>query len=287
MQCCVCSPPFWRARDYHTPPRTWPDGWIGELGLEPTVNQYVAHLVACFEEVKRVLRDDGTLWIHIEDGYAHTGIGHRDPTRWPKQSGNAHFPKALKRSDKSLKPKDLVGAPWALAFALRDAGWYLRSEIAIAKRNPMPEVVKDRPTRSHGHIFLLSKRPIYFYDAKPAIRGARGNRHDVWTIVGEKNSEMHFAVMPARVVELCILAGSRPGDLVLDPFLGSGRTGEVCQRLGRGLVGCDLKIGLALTASHRFCRAQISSPSHREQSKIRTATYRENLAISMGNARNK
>lgn len=246
VQMCITSPPFWRARDYHTPPRTWPDGWIGELGLEPTVSQYVAHLVACFEEVRRVLRDDGTAWIHIEDGYAGGGRGHRDPKRWPKQVGNAHYALHGKKSDPGLKDKDLAGAPWTLALALRDAGWYLRSEIIVEKRNPMPEASKDRPSRSHGSLFLLSKQPIYFYDGKsisePAIRGARRNRYDVWTINGEHNHRAHFAVMPAVVVERCVLAGSRPGDIVLDPFLGSGRTGEVCQRLGRRLVGCDLKM---------------------------------------------
>lgn len=135
-----------------TAPQLWSDGWIGELGLEPTVAQYVEHLVEVFSEVRRVLRPDGTAWVHMEDGYAGGGIAHRDPGRWPK-AGNVQYPRG-KKSDRSLKSKDLTDTAWRLALALQKDGWYLRDDIVVAKGNPFPEAAKrDRPYRSHGYLF--------------------------------------------------------------------------------------------------------------------------------------
>jgi DNA modification methylase len=165
VHCVVTSPPYWKLRDYGVPPSTWSDGWVGCLGLEPTPELYVAHIVEVFEEIRRVLRPDGTLWLNIGDSYTSGGCGSRNPGRWPKQSRNDHMPVHGKRaSDIGLKPKDIVGIPWMLAFALRAAGWYLRSEIIWHKRSPMPESVRDRPTKAHEQFFLLSKSPRYFYD---------------------------------------------------------------------------------------------------------------------------
>ena len=159
INCCVTSPPYWGLRDY---------GVDGQLGLEKTPEEFVAKMVAVFAEVKRVLRDDGTLWLNIGDSYNNVTPGGRDPERWPKQSRNDHQPKT-KRLDPKLKVKDLCGMPWMVAFALRQDGWYLRQDIIWHKPNPMPESVRDRCTKAHEYMFLLSKSPKYYYD-QDAIR---------------------------------------------------------------------------------------------------------------------
>ncbi len=164
VDCCVTSPPYWGLRDY---------GCEGQLGLEPTPDLYVAHLVDVFAEVRRVLRDDGVLWLNLGDSYAGGGHGSRDSERWPKQSRNDHTPVHAKKQAR-LKPKDLVGIPWRVAFALQADGWYLRSDIVWAKTAPMPEGVRDRPTRAHEFVFLLSKSARYRYDAD-AIREPIGD----------------------------------------------------------------------------------------------------------------
>jgi DNA modification methylase len=178
VHCVVTSPPYWGLRDYGNPPRTFSDGWTGCLGLEPTPEMFVAHMVQAFAEVHRVLRDDGTLWLNMGDSYqnAKGQSGGVDP----KQAARRHL-RGTRPNDVSvegLKPKDLVGVPWMLAFALRSAGWYLRAEIIWAKGvsfcdayagSVMPESVQDRPTRSHEQVFLLTKSPRYFYDAE-AVR---------------------------------------------------------------------------------------------------------------------
>lgn len=158
VQTVVTSPPYWNLRDY---------GVTGQLGLEPTPEEYVAHLVGIFEEIKRVLRPDGTLWVNIGDTYNSGPAGARDPFRWPKQHRNDH--QAPRRTAPTVKPKDLVGIPWRLAFALQAAGWYLRADIIWSKPNPMPESVRDRPTKSHEYVFLLAKSRRYFYNAS-AVR---------------------------------------------------------------------------------------------------------------------
>jgi DNA modification methylase len=170
IQCCITSPPYFGLRDYGLPAGMWGDGWIGCLGLEPSVDQFVVHLVEVFAEVRRVLRDDGTLWLNLGDSYAGGGNGARDPERWPKQSrnnGGDRITHAKKQT--GAKPKDLLGVPWMVALALRADGWYLRSDIIWSKPNAMPESVADRPSNVHEHVFLLAPNANYYYDAD-AIR---------------------------------------------------------------------------------------------------------------------
>jgi DNA modification methylase len=231
----VTSPPYFGLRDY---------GADRQIGLEPTPDEFVAALVAVFREVRRVLRDDGTVWLNLGDSYAGGGCGARDETRWPKQSRNDHMPVHAKAST-GLKNKDLVGIPWMVAFALRADGWYLRSEIIWAKPNPMPESVADRPTKAHEQVFLLSKGPRYFYDAdaireadlgtdhprsilsgQPSLEPSGGiaapnvglrkaegrngtgrNKRSVWTVATQPYSGAHFATFPPKLIEPCILAG--------------------------------------------------------------------------------
>lgn len=251
VQCVVTSPPYWQLRDYGVP---------SQIGLEPTPEQYVDDLVAIFAEVRRVLRKDGTLWLNLGDSHvARPGQGAifdtmtlnrakrrpRGHGRWG--AGSKHAP--------GLKPKDLVGIPWQVAFALRAAGWWLRAEIIWAKPNPMPESVTDRPTRAHEQVFLLSRSARYFYDAdavaEPATSRSR-NLRSIWTIPTEAFHDEHFATFPKRLVEPCVKAGSRPGDVVLDPFAGSGTTGLVALRLGRSFVGIELNPTYAEMARRRI-----------------------------------
>ena len=382
VDCCVTSPPYWGLRDY---------GVAGQIGMEKSPEEYVANLVAVFREVRRCLREDGTLWLNLGDSYA-TGAGkvgncpgggergerwkeanghgtdgnggseagaprmapegghapHRmapegghAPHRMAPEGGRAphrmapgggHAPHGSRGGHEGkhgylglvgpmtqpnrmplpgLKPKDLVGIPWMVAFALRADGWWLRSDIIWHKPNCMPESVTDRPTRAHEYIFLLSKAQSYYYDAA-AIRNppsaelikqveegyngkatkdflgvgvqdasatksriienlrarvdkqrGHGRRHDgfndrwdqmtkekqmalgsnkrtVWTVSPANYEGAHFATYPPDLIKPCILAGSRPGGLVLDPFFGSGTTGEAALELGRRVIGCEL-----------------------------------------------
>lgn len=166
IHCCVTSPPYWGLRDY---------GVKGQIGLEPSLDEYIDGMVAVFREVRRVLRDDGTLWVNMGDSYNSGSPGSRDASRWPKQSRNDH--RVKKSAAAELKHKDLVGQPWMLAFALRADGWYLRSDIIWHKPNPMPESVYDRPTKAHEYIFLLSKRPKYYYDYEAIMEPVSASTH--------------------------------------------------------------------------------------------------------------
>lgn len=295
-QCCVTSPPYFGLRSY--------DGGEKEIGREATPEEYIGNLVAVFAEVRRVLRDDGVVFLNLGDSYARAG-------GWSNNNGldGANRSECTRaksnmtdgdsqRLAPGLKSKDLIGIPWLVAFALRADGWYLRSDIIWAKPNPMPESVTDRPTRSHEYIFLLSKSPKYFYDAaaiaEPASEVSMGradlrekegwaeayhgnpptgfkrdkqrghgrrhagfndrwnamnkaeqcggtrNKRDVWTIATRPYPEAHFATYPEELVEPCILAGSAMGDTILDPFMGSGTTGAVAERLGRHFIGIEL-----------------------------------------------
>jgi len=244
-----------------------------QLGLESTPEAYVASMVAVFEQVRRVLKPDGTCWLNLGDTYnANTGAGFNANKRLPARDRTTVMPQPP-----GTKPKDLIGIPWRVAFALQAAGWYLRSDIIWAKPNPMPESVTDRPTKSHEHVFLLSKSAKYWYDAaaiaEPLIYpnetrrpvGSKGawqmdgrtqrengggapydgypsarNARDVWTIATEPYPGAHFATFPTELPRRCILAGCPPGGIVLDPFMGSGTTGEVAERLGRRWVGIEL-----------------------------------------------
>ena len=348
VQCCVTSPPYYGLRDY---------GTADQIGLEPTPDEYVAKLVSVFREVKRVLKDDGVVFLNLGDSYAGSGNGSNDHREdgaslsknndkykgqkpgfdFGRQGASSTVSK-LERgrgtyNGNGCKPKDLIGIPWMVAFALRADGWYLRSDIIWAKPNPMPESVKDRPTKAHEYVFLLAKSQKYYYDNEaiyevatgydgrkdtmfkgavksyngvmpngqpqsfaqngherwpkrmppiggvkapgdngnptysgntpewPKMRGFKTkdqlpdnqhhgqdietglparNKRTVWTINTQPFKGAHFAVMPEKLVEPCVLAGSRPGDLILDPFAGSGTVGVVAQKRGRQFIGIEL-----------------------------------------------
>jgi DNA modification methylase len=270
VQCCVTSPPYWGLRDY---------GATSQLGLEPTPEAYIVNMVAVFREVSRVLRDDGTLWLNLGDSYASGEVGRHDSRGNTPFGAKMDGPRQYNRVKTGLKPKDLVGIPWRLAFALQADGWYLRSDIIWHKPNPMPESVTDRPTKAHEYIFLLAKQERYFYDAdaireavapgnegatngfygnraqsmgrKPSgnealpifqqpIRSELRNKRSVWTIPTQPYAEAHFATFPEELPKLCILASTKLGDTVLDPFAGSGTTGQVAIELGRKVILIEL-----------------------------------------------
>jgi len=261
-----------------------------QLGLEPTPEAYVANMVAVFREVKRVLRDDGTLWLNLGDSYASGNMtGKQGPNGITGNRAQNTISIPGRKPTNGLKEKDLVGIPWRVAFALQADGWYLRSDIIWAKPNPMPESVTDRPTKAHEYIFLLTKQARYYYDADAVReeatyggykdarsyngknggdvedpkwdgRGATGrNRRTVWTIPTAPYSGAHFATFPPDLVRPCVLAGSKPGDIVLDPFSGSGTVVMVAQEYGRRGVGLELNpkyIELALDRTAQ-ARAQM------------------------------
>ena len=244
VQCCVTSPPYFGLRDY---------GHNGQIGLEATTDDYVAEMVALFREVRRVLKDDGTLWLNLGDSYAGSGKG-------PSQSLSAEARDMTHTMHTAfvpdgLKPKDLIGIPWRVAFALQADGWYLRSDIIWHKPNPMPESVTDRPTKAHEYVFLLTKSARYYYDAaaiaEPSIDDTR-NARTVWSITTQPYKGAHFATMPPELARRCILAGSKTGDTVLDPFGGAGTTGLVADRLGRDAVLVELNPTYAALARHRI-----------------------------------
>jgi DNA modification methylase len=330
VQCCVSSPPYWNFRDY---------GVVGQIGLEKSIQEYIVKITTVFEEVRRVLRKDGTCWINLGDSYAGGKIGRTDNTLEARQNLCRHGHSGINKKaidgnnngrqhkpTDGLKPKDLCGIPWRVAFALQAAGWYLRCDVIWSKPNPMPESVEDRPTKSHEYLFLLAKSQKYYYDAeaikepcsqnemangfrggaytgnetfdnaasgkrkargnykvpsgwdqgegahgnfhregraKPDKQRGHGRRHvgfndrwdqmpksqqcgmmrnkrDVWEIATHAFPEAHFATFPPALVEPCILAGSRPGDVILDPFSGSGTTGMVALQHDRKFIGFDL-----------------------------------------------
>ena len=284
VQCVVTSPPYWGLRDY---------GHDGQIGLEQTPEEYVAEMVAVFREVRRVLKDDGTLWLNLGDSYFSTtkGTGGMNPETSPKNAikGKNNFqafePIRVQSGDLPLKQKDLVGIPWRVAFALQADGWWLRQDIIWHKPNPMPESVTDRCTKAHEYLFLFTKSARYYFNhesikergvmvagdsagsrqrdtrethglggGNDGLNAAKAklaqeladkgyntrNKRSVWTIPTRPFKGAHFAVMPEALVEPCILAGSKQGDLILDPFLGSGTVAVVAQRHARRWVGCEL-----------------------------------------------
>jgi site-specific DNA-methyltransferase (cytosine-N4-specific) len=249
FQTCVTSPPYWGLRDY---------GVGGQIGAELDVRDYIKDVVAVFREVRRVLRNDGTFWLNIGDSYTSGGRTWRAPDE--KNKGRAMNYRAA--TPEGLKSKDLIGVPWRLAFALQEDGWYLRSDIIWNKPNCQPESVKDRPTRSHEYLFLFSKNEKYHYDheavKEPAVdpKQKSKNRRSVWNINTEPYPGSHFAVYPRQLVRLCVQAGSKPGDRVLDPFFGSGTTGVVCNELDRQCVGIELNEEYAELARERLLRGR-------------------------------
>jgi site-specific DNA-methyltransferase (cytosine-N4-specific) len=239
FQSCVTSPPYWSLRDYGIP---------GQIGLEDSVSAYIDHLAKIFSHVRRVLKDDGTLWLNIGDSYTSGGRTWRATDK----KNPIRAMKIRPPTPKGLKPKDLIGVPWLLAFALQKEGWYLRADIIWNKPNCQPESVKDRPTRSHEYIFLFSKSEHYRYEPA-AMRGPNGrNIRTVWDIHTQPYPEAHFATFPAALVEPCIKLGSSPSELILDPFIGSGTTGLVALKLNRRFVGIELNPSYLQIAEHRL-----------------------------------
>ena len=308
VQTCVTSPPYWGLRDY---------GTAGQHGLEATPDEYVANMVAVFRAVRRVLRDDGTLWLNLGDSYCGSGgagnqfkaggiaaQGVQAPSTWKEFDT-----KVVTQRIKGLKPKDLVGIPWRVAFALQADGWYLRQDIIWHKPNPMPESVTDRCTKAHEYIFLLTKSARYYYDNEAVKEpqttstlerakygwngrtddnsgGARTgstfkrmaetgepigtipvdgmrNKRSVWTVSTKPFSGSHFAVFPPDLIKPCILAGSAPDTLVLDPFSGAGTTGVVAVQHGRRYIGIEL------------------NPDYLEMSRKRIQLVRDSLTVPM------
>ena len=249
FQCCVTSPPYWGLRDY---------GIQGQIGGESTIEEYIQNLVEVFREVFRTLKDNGTLWLNIGDSYTSGNRTWRDPDK--KNHARAMDYRAP--TPNGLKPKDLIGIPWKIAFALQADGWYLRSDIIWYKPNCQPESVKDRPTQAHEYVFLLSKSEKYYYDheaiKEPAkAKGASRNRRSVWEINTEPFKQAHFAVFPPELIKPCILAGSKDHSTVLDPFFGSGPVGKVCLENARNCVGVELKEKYAEIAQKRLRSAQL------------------------------
>lgn len=263
INCIVTSPPYYGLRDY---------GVDGQIGLEQTPAAYVARLAAVFREARRVLRDDGTLWVNIGDSYSGASKpGTGEPYR--QTSSGKIMPPQMRAFAADIPPKSLIGIPWRVAFALQDDGWILRQDNIWAKTSCMPESVRDRTTRAHEYVFHFAKSPRYWYDAdavseksKYTDDGRAGNgrytyqgKHDgtntqqafvtindtrnrrsVWTIGPEPFAGEHYAAYPSRLPEICIMAGCPPGGVVYDPFMGSGTTALVARRLGRHFIGSDL-----------------------------------------------
>lgn len=309
VDCCVTSPPYYRMRDY---------GATGQIGLEETVEEYIDKLVAVFCEVRRVLKPDGTLWINIADCYAGSGKGKGQTTPLAKvQSSNKGILGVqkfdlIRPSDIGMKPKDLMGIPWFLAFALRAGGWYWRETNIWEKPNCMPESVKDRCTLSHEYMLMFSKSARYYYDyeaiqepcignnnippagskgtfrpnsrrrVQPRVAGSKGtinNRNEgarlgtgnrqinesglrrkrsVWHVPSVKSPYKHFATYPPKLIEPCILAGSREGGTVLDPFAGTGTTGEVARNHNRDFILIDISKDNIDICHQRLDREQVS-----------------------------
>ena len=334
VDCCVTSPPYYGLRDYGTgkwvggnlncPHRrlskfsdktitghNQPEliGNVGDaiyktvcplcgairedkqIGLEESPEEYIERLVSLFREVKRVLKDDGTLWVNIGDTYNGNKQGNTEVNKHSNVVTNSF----KKTTWNGAKVKDLIGIPWMLAFALRADGWYLRQDIIWHKPNPMPESVKDRCTKSHEYIFLLSKKPKYYFDSKAIQEDAKAesencyksvfnkgkvqerfrpngstntmgmkkwtgkrNKRDVWDVVAKSTKEAHFATYPKELIKPCILAGSRLNGIVLDPFFGSGTTGIVAVECNRKYIGIELNPEYVEIAKKRIENTQLS-----------------------------
>ncbi len=231
VRCVITSPPYWGLRDY---------GIDGQIGLEPSLPQFLNRLIAIFSEVRRVLTADGTLWLNIGDGYTSGNRGYRAADKKnPARAMSSRPP-----TPDGLKPKDLIGVPWRLAFALQDDGWFLRSDVVWNKPNAMPESVKDRPIRSHEYLFMLTKSEKYYYNhwavKEKTDGGAMRSRRTVWNVNTKAFAGAHFATFPPELIRPCVLASTLPGDFVLDPFFGSGTVGLVAREENRRYVGIEL-----------------------------------------------
>ena len=235
---CVTSPPYYGMRNYGDEDN--------QIGLESTPEEYVNKLVEVFREVRNCLTDDGTLWLNIGDSYYNYRPGKGQAlVKQTVSAGKQDLPDNCPRRGNKLegiKEKDLIGIPWMLAFALRADGWYLRQDIIWNKPNPMPESVRDRCTKSHEYIFLLSKNQNYYFNVD-AIKEPTRRKRSVWNVTKKPYKDAHFAVYPPELIIPCILAGSEENDIILDPFIGSGTTAVVAKDLGRDYIGCELHEG--------------------------------------------
>lgn len=244
IRCCVTSPPYWGLRDYDHD---------DQIGAESSPDLYVRNLVNVFREVRRVLKDDGTLWLNVGDGYARNGgTGKCGPnaavgnTKKLIQKRNCKVPSVW-----GLKDRDLMGLPWRVAFALQEDGWILRSKIAWIKKTAMPESVKNRPTNATEDIFLFTKSPNYYYDSKAVREDSGANLRNYWVLGPDPNNYGHPAAFPRELARRCILLGSTENDWVLDPFGGSGTTGIVANALGRNAVLIELNEAYAESSKKR------------------------------------
>lgn len=287
--CCITSPPYYNLRNY---------GVSGQIGVEESLKEYIEKLTEVFREVRRVLRPDGTLWLNIGDTYATGTKAERKQYKNPGVGANRpEAQNSVRRvgNPPGCKTKDLIGVPWMLAFALRADGWYLRQDIIWHKSNCMPESVRDRCTKSHEYIFLLSKERQYYFDAeaikepcgkKGNFRSFRGggaytnnqafnngalverkthgnsentsgrrNKRDVWTVPTAQFKGAHYATFPEKLIEPCVLAGAPADGLVIDPFCGSGTTGVVALKSGRRFFGIEINPEYAAMANSRICTA--------------------------------
>jgi DNA modification methylase len=282
VHCCITSPPYFGLRDY---------GCEGQIGLEPTPDEFVARLVDVFGEVRRVLRDDGTLWLNLGDSYCGAGYSNHTLERnGAALRGDGGKQRHGTTRISGLKSKDLIGIPWRVAFALQSDGWYLRQDIIWSKPNPMPESVRDRCTKAHEYIFLLSKSERYYFDADavaepevcgrqrgpaihPDVKSTNGNsglsrrksdgfrnKRSVWTVTTKPFKGAHFATFPPDLIEPCVLAGCPAGGSVLDPFGGAGTTGLVAQRHGRNATLIELNPEYVDIASARIASENIAAP---------------------------
>lgn len=317
VQCVITSPPYWGLRDY---------GHERQFGLEPTPRSHVLRLRHTFALVRDLLRKDGTLWLNYGDTYASSGgSGWQGTTGVRQNRRHVDVPPKKRTARGRLKPKDLMGLAWRIAFALQDDGWYFRSPIIWHKLNPMPESAKDRPTTAHEYVFLMAKRRSYYYDHAAIREPASENTHPrraanpvagwdkgagshmtlhhaterdveketlglrdvqkfkpripkaenmedslneiqddrsmrtVWTFATESFKGAHFATFPRALVERCILAGTRPGDIVFDPFMGTGTVAEVATSLGRRFIGCEISAKY-IKMFKRYRSSQIGLP---------------------------
>ena len=234
-RCCITSPPYYGLRDY--------GGEDCQIGQEESPEEYIQKLVKVFQEVRKNLTEDGTLWLNIGDSYYNYRPGKgQGLVKQTVSNTKQDLPdKCARRGNKldGLKEKDLIGIPWMLAFALRADGWYLRQDIIWNKPNPMPESVRDRCTKSHEYIFLLSKNQNYYFNVD-AIKEPTRRKRSVWNITKKGYRDAHFAVYPPDLIIPCIKAGSEKNDIILDPFMGSGTTAMVAKNLGRYYIGCEL-----------------------------------------------
>ena len=260
VQCCVTSPPYWGLRDYEHP---------AQIGAEPSPEVYVENLVAIFGEVRRVLRNDGTVWLNVGDGYARNGgTGNHGPnaavgnTKKLIQKRNCKVPNCW-----GLKDRDLIGLPWRVAFALQVDGWILRSKITWVKKNPMPESVKNRPTSATEEVFMFAKSPSYFYDRNGVREESGANLRNHWVLSPDSSRSGHPATFPRELARRCILLGSREGDTILDPFSGSGTTGIAANELNRNVILIEL------------------NPTYVETSKIRAAAIQPQLQSTAVNSK--